>query len=186
MAASESDLEKLKALERTKTAEAQLAAGEARAKEAQLAEVRKYLQMAETGADAGWALKCAQQYRPLYEPLADFDARRESSKSSSPDSESDSDSAEKKKKKKKAKKSKKRKGDDVFDRIRKIEKQARECQARLDADREAQQDKDRAHEKARELKRIKEDEDWEAEFAAALRDRSAKRLKKLADAEAAE
>lgn len=108
MAASESDLEKLKALERTKAAEAQLAAGEARAKEAQLAEVRKYLQMAETGADAGWALKCAQQYRPLYEPLplADFDARRESSKSSSSDSESDSDSAEKKKKKKKKAKKK--------------------------------------------------------------------------------
>jgi hypothetical protein len=133
MAASESDLEKLKALERTKTAEAQLAAGEARAKEAQLAEVRKYLQMAETGADAGWALKCAQQYRPLYEPLADFDARRESSKSSSPDSESDSDSAEKKKKKKKAKKkSKKRKrkrrrsddssdSEDIYEKLRKIE-----------------------------------------------------------------
>ena len=137
MAASESDLEKLKALERTKAAEAGAAAAEARAKEAQLA------------------------------------------------AESDSDSAEKKKKKKKAKKSKKRKGDDVFGRIRKIEKQARECQAQLDADREAQEDKDRAHEKARELKRIKEDEDWEAEFAAALRDRSAKRLKKLADAEAA-
>ena len=54
------------------------------------------------------------------------------------------------------------------------------------AHREAKEDKDRAHEKARELKRVKEDEDWEAEFAAALRDRSAKRLKKLADAEAAE
>ena len=135
MAASESDLEKLKALERTKTAEAQLAAGEARAKEAQLAEVRKYLQMAETGADAGWALKCAQQYRPLYEPLplADFDARRESSKSSSSDSESDSDSAEKKKKKKKKakKKSKKSKrkrrrsddssdSDDFYEKLRKI------------------------------------------------------------------
>ena len=135
MAASESDLEKLKALERTKTAEAQLAAGEARAKEAQLAEVRKYLQMAETGADAGWALKCAQQYRPLYEPLplADFDARRESSKSSSSDSESDSDSAEKKKKKKKKakKKSKKKKrkrrrsddssdSDDFYEKLRKI------------------------------------------------------------------
>ena len=136
MAASESDLEKLKALERTKAAEAQLAAGEARAKEAQLAEVRKYLQMAETGADAGWALKCAQQYRPLYEPLplADFDARRESSKSSSSDSESDSDSAEKKKKKKKKakKKSKKKKrkrrrsddssdSEDFYERLRKIE-----------------------------------------------------------------
>ena len=136
MAASESDLEKLKALERTKTAEAQLAAGEARAKEAQLAEVRKYLQMAETGADAGWALKCAQQYRPRYELLADFDARRESSKSSSPDSESDSDSAEKKKKKKKKKKAKKKSkkskrkrrrsddssdSDDIYEKLRKIE-----------------------------------------------------------------
>ena len=78
MAASESDLEKLKALERTKTEEAETAAAEARVAEARLAEVRKYLQMAETGADAGWALKCAQQYRPRYELLADFDARRES------------------------------------------------------------------------------------------------------------
>ena len=137
MAASESDLEKLKALERTKTAEAGTAAAEARAKEAQLAEVRKYLQMAETGADAGWALKCAQQYRPLYEPLplADFDARRESSKSSSSDSESDSDSAEKKKKKKKKKKAKKKSkkskrkrrrsddssdSDDFYEKLRKI------------------------------------------------------------------
>ena len=152
MAASESDLEKLKALERTKTAEAQLAAGEARAKEAQLAEVRKYLQMAETGADAGWALKGAQQYRPLYEPLplADFDARRESSKSSSSDSESDSDSAEKKKKKKKKdkKKSKKRKrkrrrsddssdSDDIYENLRKIQEKTALRAVQLSADRAA-------------------------------------------------
>ena len=127
----------------------------------QLAKIRGCLTMAEADpAMAGVALECAQRWHgksltPEEKHMLELDTLRKKL-----NDEADARAA-------------KRRDD------REKEREERR------AHREAQEDKDRAHEKARELKRIKEDEDWEAEFAAALRDRSAKRLKKLADAEAA-
>ena len=169
MATGANALEELKALVRAKAAEAEAAAEEARAKEAQLAKARGILKCAEsTGEGAEVYLEvaqtsCGKTLTPHEKQMLEIKKVREKAEKACEKDREERDIARQKLRARKDKEAEERR-----------------------AHREAKEDKDRAHEKARELKRVKEDEDWEAEFAAALRDRSAKRLKKLADAEAAE
>ena len=164
-------LGELKALVRAKTAEAEAAAEEARAKEAQLAKARGCLKCAESAGEAEVYLEvaqasCGKTLTPHEKQMLELKKQcEEDEKAREKDREA------------------RREERDIARQKRRAQ-QDKEAEERR-AHREAKEDKDRAHEKARELKRVKEDEDWEAEFAAALRDRSAKRLKKLADAEAA-
>lgn len=162
------------ALVRAKEAEAEAAAEEARAKEAQLAKVRGILKCAESGGEVDAEVylevaqaSCGKTLTPHEKQMLEIKKK----------SEEDEKAWEKDREARREER-------DIARQKRRAQ-QDKEAEERR-AHREAKEDKDRAHEKARELKRVKEDEDWEAEFAAALRDRSAKRLKKLADAEATE
>jgi hypothetical protein len=188
MATGANALEELKALVRAKEVDCNALDEGLDAKLEQLIMLRGFLEYAEANTlPPGFLLECAQKYydKTRDEATADMEAWQEALRAQI------AQLAEKERaEKERAEEEPSEK--EIEDALAAVAARRKKAMERFDkeederrAHREAQQDKDRAHEKARELKRVKEDEDWEAEFAAALRDRSAKRLKKLADAEAA-